>query len=111
MAGRRHLLKFDESTLHESSFEALDVKLLQSQILRPLLDVRDARKDERVRFEPDIPGAAVPEFDADVWFLPYPPSIEDVFSVADRDLEMPAKSTLFFPKLPSGLIIRQLDAD
>ena len=111
MRGRRYLLKFDEATLPETSFDALDVKLLQSQILQPLLGVTDARKDKRVHFAPDIPGAAVPEFDADVWFLPYPPLIEDVFSVADLGLEMPAKSTLFFPKLPSGLIIRQLDED
>ena len=52
-----------------------------------------------------------PAFDAEVWFLPYPPSIEDVLSVADNGLVMPAKSTLFFPKLPSGLMIRHLDID
>jgi len=108
---RRYILLFDETTMPDDDYEALDLKLLQSQILRPLFDVADARKDDRVRFVPDLPSGAAPEFDADVWFLPFPPVVEDVISVADNGMVMPAKSTLFFPKLPSGLIIRHLDVD
>ncbi len=105
----RFLLEFDPTTIPGDTYEALDSKLLQSQVLRPVLGITDARTDRRVRFVPDLPGD--PEFDADVWFLPYPATLEDVISVADAGLVMPAKSTLFFPKLPSGLVIRQLDDD
>ena len=108
---RRYILQFDQGTIPEDEYEALDLKLLQSQVLRPLFSVADARKDDRVQFEPDLPSGAEPEFDADVWFLPFPPVVEDVISVADNGMVMPAKSTLFFPKLPSGLIIRHLDVD
>lgn len=108
---RRYLLEFDRENLPGDAYEALDVKLLQSQVLRPVFGIADARKDGRVEFVPDVPGAGDPSFDADVWFLPYPPTIEDVISVADNSLVMPAKSTLFFPKLPSGLMIRHLDLD
>jgi uncharacterized protein (DUF1015 family) len=108
---RQYLLEFDQANLPADAYEALDLKLLQSQVLRPILGVKDSRKDRRVQFVPDVPGLGDPAFDADVWFLPYPPSIEDVISVADNGHVMPAKSTLFFPKLPSGLMIRHLTAD
>jgi uncharacterized protein (DUF1015 family) len=108
---RRYLLEFDQANLPADAYQALDLKLLQSQVLRPVLAIKDSRKDRRVQFVPDVPGVGDPMFDADVWFLPYPPSLADVISVADDGLVMPAKSTLFFPKLPSGLMIRHLAAD
>ena len=108
---RRCVLEFDQANLPDDAYEALDAKLLQSQVLRPLLGVADARTDRRIQFVPDVPAVGNPAFDAEVWFLPYPPSIEDVLSVADNGLVMPAKSTLFFPKLPSGLMIRHLTVD
>jgi uncharacterized protein (DUF1015 family) len=42
-------------------------------------------------------------------FLLRPTSIEDVFAVARRGDVMPQKSTYFFPKLTSGLLLHPLD--
>jgi uncharacterized protein (DUF1015 family) len=43
-------------------------------------------------------------------FLLRPTRIEDVFAVARRGGVMPPKSTYFFPKLTSGLLLHPLDA-
>ena len=43
-------------------------------------------------------------------FLLRPTRIEDVFAVARRGGVMPQKSTYFFPKLTSGLLLHPLDA-
>jgi uncharacterized protein (DUF1015 family) len=37
-----------------------------------------------------------------------PTRIEQVFAVADAGDVMPPKSTYFFPKVPSGLVLRPL---
>ncbi len=53
--------------------------------------------------------AAVDEGRAEAAFLLRPTRIEDVFAVAERGETMPPKSTYFFPKLLSGLLIQPLD--
>ncbi len=53
--------------------------------------------------------AAVDEGRAEAAFLLRSTRIEDVFAVAERGETMPQKSTYFFPKLLSGLLIQPLD--
>ena len=53
--------------------------------------------------------AAVDRGDAEAAFLLRPTRIEDVFEVARRGEVMPQKSTYFFPKLTSGLLLYPLD--
>ncbi len=47
--------------------------------------------------------------EAEVAVLMRPTRIEDVFAVAKRGETMPQKSTYFFPKLLSGLLIHPLE--
>ena len=44
----------------------------------------------------------------EVAFAMYPPSVQELFSVADAGLLMPPKSTWFEPKLLSGLFIHEI---
>jgi uncharacterized protein (DUF1015 family) len=42
----------------------------------------------------------------DIVFFVNPPSLDDVFSIAEAGETMPQKSTYFFPKVYSGLVTR-----
>src|SRR5579864_1661386 len=53
--------------------------------------------------------AAVDRGDAEAAFLLRPTRIEDVWKVARRSDAMPQKSTFFYPKLTSGLLMLPLD--
>jgi uncharacterized protein (DUF1015 family) len=53
--------------------------------------------------------AAVDRGDAEAAFLLRPTRIEDVWAVAGRGEVMPQKSTFFYPKLTSGLLLFPLD--
>jgi uncharacterized protein (DUF1015 family) len=53
--------------------------------------------------------AAVDRGEAEAAFLLRPTPIEDVWTVASRGDVMPQKSTFFYPKLTSGLLLHPLD--
>jgi uncharacterized protein (DUF1015 family) len=74
------------------------------------LDVRDIEQYELegVEYTPDADEAmrAVDENMAQVVFLVRPPSVEQVFAYAARGETMPRKTTYFYPKLTSGLLLQ-----
>lgn len=90
----------------------LDVSILQDQLLDPLLNIKDPRRDERIEFVGGIRGLQELErrvqTDMKVAFSMYPTSIEEIINIADIDQVMPPKSTWFEPKLLSGLFIHKL---
>ena len=90
----------------------LDVAILQDQLLDPILNIKDPRRDERIEFVGGIRGVKELERrvkdDMMVAFSMYPTSIEEILSVADSNQVMPPKSTWFEPKLLSGLFIHKL---
>lgn len=91
--------------------ERLDVSILQNNLLRPILGIKDPRTDKRIDFVGGIRGLEelVNRADQDmkVAFAMYPTTIEDLISVADSGMIMPPKSTWFEPKLRSGLFIHK----
>ncbi len=96
----------------EDPVKSLDVAILQDNLLTPVLNIIDPRKDERIDFVGGIRGLSelekrVEEGEA-VAFALYPTSIEDLMSIADSGAVMPPKSTWFEPKLRSGLIVHFL---
>ncbi len=92
--------------------EGLDVSLLQKYLLTPILGIGDPKTDKRIDFVGGIRGLSELERrvkeDMEVAFAMYPPSIGQLFQVADAGLLMPPKSTWFEPKLRSGLFIHKL---
>lgn len=92
----------------------LDVALLQSYVLGPLLGVQDPRTSKRVQFVGGIRGTdelakRVDQAGTGCAFSLYPTSISELLDVSDADRVMPPKSTWFEPKLASGLLVNLLD--
>jgi uncharacterized protein (DUF1015 family) len=93
---------------------ALDVSILQNCLLKPILGIGDPRQDKRIKFIGGIRGMAelekiVDSGDYAVAFSMYPPTLDQMFQVADAGEIMPPKSTWFEPKLRSGLFVHLLD--
>jgi uncharacterized protein (DUF1015 family) len=89
---------------------SLDASICQDQILGPLFDVKDPRRDSHVDFVGGIRGAAelerrVDEGGFSLALYLYPTRIEQLIAVSDANRLMPPKSTWFEPKLRSGLFV------
>ncbi|AUX28616.1 MULTISPECIES: DUF1015 domain-containing protein [Sorangium] len=89
---------------------SLDCSICQDQILGPIFDVSDPRRDKHVDFVGGIRGIAELErrVDSGAFTMAirlYPTQIGELFAVSDAGLLMPPKSTWFEPKLRSGLFI------
>lgn len=93
--------------------KALDVSVLQDQVLEPLFGIQDPKTDERIAFVGGIRGLDALKVMADktggVAFSMYPTSMDELLSVADAGLLMPPKSTWFEPKLKSGIFIHEIE--
>ena len=84
-------------------------ELLEGDGLDP--EVVDRLRPAGVTYTPyaDEAVAAVDRGDAEAAFLLRPTRIEDVWEVARRGDVMPQKSTFFYPKLTSGLLLLPLE--
>jgi len=113
-SGWRELKFAADSIDHSDPISSLDVALLQSRVLEPLLGVSDPRTDARIGFVGGIRGTGeleqrVLSGDVAVAFSLYPTSIEQLLSVSDAGEIMPPKSTWFEPKLRSGLFVHRFE--
>jgi uncharacterized protein (DUF1015 family) len=93
--------------------EGLDVKILQTTVLDPVLGIKDPRTDKRIDFIGGIRGTAELEKLVDsgkfvIAFSMYPTTVEQLMRVSDSDGIMPPKSTWFEPKLRSGIVVHLL---
>lgn len=91
--------------------KALDVSVLQDNLLEPVLGIADPRTDKRIDFVGGIRGLGELErrvhTDMTVAFSTCPTSILELFAVSDAGLLMPPKSTWFEPKLRSGIFLHE----
>lgn len=92
----------------------LDVTILSEQVLSPLLNITDLRKDNRIDFVGGIRGLEELEKRVDsgemkAAFALYPVSMDQLLNIADAGEIMPPKTTWFEPKLRSGLFIHDLE--
>jgi uncharacterized protein (DUF1015 family) len=92
---------------------SLDVTVLHTLIFDQIFSLKAAeiRKGGNLEYTIDANAAldAVRDGRADGAFLVNPPSITDVERVSDAGATMPEKSTYFFPKLVTGLVLNPLD--
>lgn len=115
IAGKWFKFTFPADSIdHTNPIESLDVSLLQSRILEPILGVGDPRTDQRIQFVGGIRGTAglekvVNSGEMAVAFSMFPTSIEQLLAVSDAGMIMPPKSTWFEPKLRSGLFVHQFE--
>ena len=87
----------------------LDVSLLTTRILSPVLGIQDMRADPRIDFVGGSRGlhtlsARVDSGAAAVAFALFPTAMAELTAVADAGMIMPPKSTWFDPKLADGLV-------
>lgn len=115
LEGRWYLLILRENLIPRNDPVArLDVSLLASHLIEPILNVHDPRRDDRIDFIGGIRGLQELERRVDsgemsVAFSLYPTRMEDLMTVADDNRIMPPKSTWFEPKLVDGLVSHVLD--
>jgi len=94
------------------AWRTLDVALLQYAVLDGLLGIDAARLAGGDALEYTADGAdaleAVASGRAPLAFLVNPTPVEQVLAVADAGERMPQKSTFFYPKLATGLVMYHL---
>lgn len=88
----------------------LDVSVLHAVILEQVLGIsHEAQATQaNLRYSKDFAeafGAAAADPQVDVAFLMNPTKIEEVIAVAESGEVMPQKSTFFYPKIPTGLVL------
>jgi uncharacterized protein (DUF1015 family) len=97
-----------------AAWRRLDVSVLQYGILAPAFGIDDSAlaAGDAVTYTQDAAeaAAAVARGDAQAAFLLNATPVEQVMAVADAGGRMPQKSTYFYPKLPTGLVMNLLDA-
>jgi uncharacterized protein (DUF1015 family) len=92
----------------------LPVTLLARNIIEPIFNVTDPRRDKRIDFVGGGRGLGelerlVASGQMAVAFALYPTQMADLMAVADKGAIMPPKSTWFEPKLADGMVSHLLD--
>jgi uncharacterized protein (DUF1015 family) len=92
------------------AWKALDVALLHTLLVEPLVEESGRPREEVLRYtrDPREAFAAVGRGSARAAFFLNPTPVEQVLAVADAHDRMPEKSTYFYPKPPAGLVVRDL---
>lgn len=92
---------YSDSGLHEV-LKKLKVNVIHSGIIRDIMKIRD----EEISFTHDhhfaVDSVIRGPVDA-AFFLP-PTTVDEVRAIAENGLDMPAKSTFFYPKILTGLV-------
>lgn len=109
LSGQWYSLK-PSFSVPDSVIEGLDVSVLETNVLQPILGIEDVRTDKRIDFVGGIRGTAELEklVDSGAWkvaFSMFATTVDDLLNVSDADEIMPPKSTWFEPKLRDGLLI------
>ncbi len=113
LGGKWYKLTAKDGTFNaDDPVEALDVSILQNNLISPILGINDPRTDKRIDFVGGIRGLSELERRASddmcLAFSMYPTTLKELMDIADADKIMPPKSTWFEPKLLSGLFIHKL---
>ena len=109
----RERAKLDEMLPQERSQEwrNLDVAILHWIILRRIMGVDTPQKEEKRLAYTENEMEAISRVDSGEYqlaFLMNPIPVSSVLAIADAGDRMPSKSTYFYPKLPTGLVMYPL---
>lgn len=118
-AGQTWLLSLNEQgrarmaeSGHSHAWNELDVAVAHTLVLEQLLGLRaeDMTAGTHIRYTRDAQSAldAVQKDEAQLALLLNPTPVRQVCEVADADDKMPQKSTYFYPKLITGLVMNPL---
>ncbi len=95
---------------HTELYKRLDVSIIDHIILEKMLGLDSDSQETSLTFSYDRLNAINRVLDQEyqLAFLLSPPRVETIKAIADAGDRMPRKSTYFYPKLPSGLILNRL---
>jgi len=95
---------------HSDLYKSLDVSIVDHIILENLLGLTDMTDLSRISFNHDLPEVVelVTSGQYQLAVIIRTTKPETIVSVADAGERMPRKSTYFYPKLPSGLVMNRL---
>jgi uncharacterized protein (DUF1015 family) len=98
---------------HSDIYKNLDVSIVDHIILENLLALSSEKEKESLAFSYDMHDAVekvrTQEYQVALLLSPVRPAM--IKSISDAGDKMPRKSTYFYPKSPSGLVINRLDDD
>lgn len=114
LAGQWYKLNIKPELIPADPVERLDVSLLTTHVLTPVLGIADLRRDKRIDFVGGIRGLGelekrVNSGEMAVAFAMCATTMNDLMSVADSGQVMPPKSTWFEPKLADGMASHVID--
>jgi len=94
------------------SWQSLDVVLVDSTIVRPILEAGQLHDEDALSYTRDARDAfeRVRSGQADLAVLLNPTRVQQIADVALAGERMPEKSTYFYPKAPTGLVLHSLRA-
>ena len=92
-----------------STYKRLDVSIVEHVIIENLLGLQN--DSENIIYTPDTRQAIklVQDGHYQLAFILSPMSVTTIKAIADAGDRMPRKSTYFYPKLPTGLVINRLE--
>ena len=93
-------------TLRELNTNILHLFVLETVFNIDTNNQKDLRHVSYMRGNKPVSNMLKKEYDYTVACFVNPPSLEDVFNIAESGETMPQKSTFFFPKIYSGLVTR-----
>lgn len=95
----------------DPSWQSLDVVLAEAAVIHPLLAERGLAAENAIDYTRDAREAfaAVEGGERQIAVLLNPTRVEQVAAVALANERMPEKSTYFYPKAPTGLVLRPLE--
>ncbi len=94
---------------HSSTYKRLDVSILEHVIIENILGLQNDSED--ITYTPDTRHAVklVQTGQYQLAFILSPMSVSTIKVISDAGDRMPRKSTYFYPKLPTGLVMNRLD--
>jgi uncharacterized protein (DUF1015 family) len=92
---------YEDASVHES-LRKLKVNAIHSGIIRGVMKI----EDEDISFTEDHRWSidSVMNGSVDLAFFLPPTTVDEVRDIAENDLDMPPKSTFFYPKILTGLV-------
>ena len=93
---------------HPTVYQKLDVSIVQHLLIDKLIAPGET---SNLAYTPDVDQARqqVESGEYQLTFVLNPVQVSTVKALADADDRMPGKSTYFYPKLPTGLVINRLE--
>jgi len=110
MHGKWYQIEFEQNK-KQKLIESLLVSKLVTNILTPIFNIKDERKDKNVHFIPDKQNIieVIKNINKnDCFFFMNTITINTIIKIANQNKTTPPKSTFILPKLPSGLIMMEL---